>query len=219
MNSRIERDTLQTVGGTLLLFAVLIGFTETTLRSFAPLLGLLGVTLVYDVADDLYDLPDGTNWFMYGLGIISSGAVFAFTYSVWIGGLLTAAGAWFVLDGATKIRYGPASSTHNFVSESENDVFPKMLALNKVYRTLQNSNQPLTVEELAASCDLAEPRIDSALNYLEHRDQVVNTNEGYRAKPQKWGKATPLIRFLKWIPRRVVRPAKRVLQPASTQSN
>lgn len=134
----VGRDTLQTVGGTLLLFAVLIGFTDTMLRSFAPLLGLLGVTHVHEVADDLYDLPDGTNWFVYGLGIISSGAVFVSTYSVWTGGLLIAAGAWFVLDGATKIRYGTVSSTHEFVSESENDAIPKMLALNKVYRTLQN---------------------------------------------------------------------------------
>jgi hypothetical protein len=214
MNHRIERDTLQTIGGTLLLFAVLIGFTDATLQAFAPLLGLFGGMLVHEVAEDLYDLPEGTNWFIYGLGIIFSGAVLVFTYSVWAGGLLVAAGAWFVLDGTTKIRYGPVSSTHEFVSESENDAIPKMLALNKVYRTLQNSNQHRTVKELAASCDLAEPRVNSALNYLEHRDQVAYTNKGYRAQPQKWGKATPLIRFLKWLPRRVVQPAKRVLQPA-----
>lgn len=210
VRSPVERDTLLTVGGTLLLFAVLVGATEATVRSFAPLLGLFGGMLAYEVADDLYDLPDGTNWTVYGLGIGFAGVVFALTRLAWAGGLLVVTGAWFVVDGATKIRYGPVRTTHEFVSGLEGDVVRRMQTVNTVYRTLRGSDDPLTVAALAERCDFAESRVGSALDYMEHRGQVTSTGAGYRAKQQRWGKATPVARLLGWLPRRVVRPVTRI---------
>ncbi|ESS06664.1 MAG: hypothetical protein A07HB70_01385 [uncultured archaeon A07HB70] len=209
-SSPVERDTLLTVGGTLLLFAVLVGATEATVRSFAPILGLFGGMLAYEVADDLYDLPDGTNWTVYGLGIGFAGVVFALNHVVWAGGLLVVTGAWFVVDGATRIRYGSVQTVHEFVSGLEDDAMLKMQVMNTVYRTLRGSDDPLTVAELAECCDLTESRVGSALDYMEHRGQVISTGAGYRAKPQRWGKATPVARALRWVPRRVVRPVTRV---------
>ncbi len=210
MSVSVERDTLQTVGGALLLFAALAGVTDATLRSFAPLLGLLGGVLGHELADDLYDLPDGTGWVVYGLGAGVAGVVLAFDSATWVGGLLTAAGAWAVLDGATMVRYGQVRSTHEFASGAEDEAVRRMLVLNGVYRTLQESDRPQTAERLADSCDLTQSRVDSALDYLEHRDQVARTGERYRAKQQTWGRMTPVARGLAWVPRRVVQPVERL---------
>lgn len=210
MSAGIERDTLRTVGGTLLLFTGLVGFTEATLRSFAPLFGLFGGMLVHEMADDLYDLPEGTNWTVYGLGIVFAGVIFVFNHGVRAGLLLAAAGAWFVLDGATEIRYGRVRTTHEFASGAEDEAMLRILILNRVHRALRRSDRPQTVERLAESCDLTESRVESTLDYLEHRDQVTSTENGYRARPQRWGKATPVARVVGWVPRRVVRPLSRM---------
>lgn len=205
----IKRDTLQTVGGTLLLFVLVIRFTDATARSFAPLLGLFGGILIYEVAEDLYDLPDGTNWMFYGLGLSFAGVYLLLNYAAWTG-VLVAAGAWFIIDGATQARYGTLNSKHEYITGPENQAIPKMWAINNIHRTLQDTEQPLTPEQIADSCSLTETRARTALNYLKHRGQVTRSEQGYRAKPQKWGKATPAVQLLKWIPRRILRPMKRM---------
>lgn len=206
----IERDTLQTVGGTLLLFTILIGFTDATLWSFAPLLGLFVGMLVYEVTDDLYDLPEGASRVIYGLGIGFAGVFFIFSYDVRLGGLVAAVGTWFMIDGVTKVRYGQLTPTHEFASGAEDEAMLRMQVMNTVYRTLQDSDTPRTTLELAESCDLTRSRVSSALEYMEHRNQVIHTAEGYCTKSQKWGKATPLLGFLRWVPRRLVRPLNRM---------
>lgn len=210
MQLPVESDTLRTVVGTVVLFAALVAFTEATIRSFAPVLLPSASMLIYEIADDVYDLPDGTSWTVYGLGLVAAGAALVFSYTVWLGVTVFSIGGWFVLDGATTIRYGPARTPHEFVSGPEDEAMLRMQIMNKAHQNLRNTTEPQTVEELAESCDLTESRVESALNYMEQRSQVSHTEEGYRAKPQRWGRATPVARFLFWLPRRTFRPFKRM---------
>ncbi|MFC6974834.1 hypothetical protein ACFQL1_09320 [Halomicroarcula sp. GCM10025709] len=59
--------------------------------------------LAYSVADETYDLPNGTNWLVYGLGLVATGVFLTLNYTTWIGGVVVLVGLWFVLDGATTI--------------------------------------------------------------------------------------------------------------------
>jgi len=206
MNLSVQDDTLRTFVGAAGVFTALVVFTENTIRSLAPVLILSAGMLAYSVVDETYGLPNGMNGLVYGIGLVAAGVFLTLNYTTWIGGVVTLVGLWFVLDGATTIRYGSARTPHEFVSGPESEAMLRMQILNTVHRTLRESNQPHTPAELAEVCDLTESRVRSALEYLEQRDQVTKTEEEYRAVPQIWGRLTPVVRFVAWLPRRILRP-------------
>jgi hypothetical protein len=210
----VESDTLQTIVGSVAVFAVLVAVTDATVRSFAPVLALSAGLVAYEVADDAYDLPKGTNWTVYGLGLCAAGAVLGFAHTRWAGGAVALAGAWFVLDGVTTVRYGPARTPHEFVSGPEDEAMYRLRVMNDLTRTLRDASEPRGVAELAESCDCTESLVESALEYLKQRGQVVHTETGYRATSQAWGRANAIRRLLRWIPRRVLRPFRRVFADA-----
>lgn len=210
MDLPVTGDTLRTFVGAVGVFAALVMFTEYTVRSLAPVLILSAGMLTYSAMDEAYDLPDGTNWLGYGLGLVAVGVFLTLSYTTWIGGVAVLAGLWFVLDGAVTIRYGSARTPHEFVSGAESEAMLRMQILHTVHRTLRESDQPRTPAELAEACDLTESRVRSALEYLEHRDQVSRTDGEYRAVPQTWGRLTPVVRLGIWLPHRLLRPFRQV---------
>jgi hypothetical protein len=206
----LKDDTLRTAVGTAGVFTALVVFTGYTLRSLAPVVILSVGMLVYNAADEAYDLPDGTNGIAYGLGLIAVGGFVALRYATRFGGIVLLAGLWFVLDGATTVRYGPTRTPHQFVTGPESEAMLRMRILNTVYRRLRAADDARTPEDLADACDLTESRVTSTLDYLEHRGQVERAEDGYRAVPQRWGRATPVAQFAAWLSRRLLRPLDRL---------
>lgn len=206
----IEDDTLRTAAGAAGVTAALVVFTEYTLRSLAPVLLLSAGLLAYGAVDEAYDLPRGSNAAAFGVGLVAAGAFVAIEGAIRAGGAVVVVGCWFALDGATTARYGPVRTPHRFVSGPEPEAMLRMWILNAVHRRLRERDGPHTAAELADACDLAEPRVASALEYLERRGQADRTGDGYHAAPRNWGRATPAVRFLAWLPRRTVRPFHRV---------
>lgn len=210
MSLPVEDDTLRTAVGATGVTAALVLFTEHTLRSLAPVLLLSAGMLAYSVVDETYNLPRGANAVAYGVGLIATGAFLVLEYASVAGGVVALVGCWFVLDGATKVRYGSGRTPHRFVSGPESEAMLRMRILNAVHQRLRERDGSHTPAELAAACSLAESRVESALEYLERRGQVDRTDDGYRAVPRSWGRATPVVRFLAWLPRRMLRPFRRL---------
>ncbi|EMA51284.1 MULTISPECIES: hypothetical protein [Halococcus] len=199
--------------GTVAVLAVLLVFTEMTLQSIIPLVILVGGVVGHDIADGRYDLPDGTNLLVYGTTVVIAGAYLAVLGGMWVGGLLALVGCWFVFDGATTVRYEPHQTTHEYVSgldDQANEVMLRMQTLNSVYQRLRTVGEPQTPAELAADLGLTESRTESALDFLVSKGRVEQTGRRYRANPSRWGRLEPAARFLRWLPRRILRPFSRI---------
>ncbi len=212
--SLYENKPLRTIVGTVGVITALVIFTDMTLQRIAPLAFIFIAVMMHDIVDETYDLPAGTNWVVYGTAVFIVGAYGVLgSPTPWVGGLLTLAGLWFVFDGVTTIRYEPSRTEHEYVSGLEDEMGETMLrmqTLNVVYQALKNTPEPQTASELATDVDLTESRVESALGFLESKGRVEQVGDQYRAESPRWGRVTPVVDFLVWFPRRVVRPFRRV---------
>ncbi|MGB9985804.1 hypothetical protein [Salarchaeum japonicum] len=201
------------------LAAVLVAFTEMDASTAALLVLLGGGVAVTNWLIDAYDLPDETSRGAYGALVLAAAAlvaaitvprtpaVFAFA------GLLAAFGAWCVLDAYTAFRYGENADTHAFlrgVDDDGTEVMLRMHVLHAVNQELTDATGPRTPAELADVLDLTETRIEPALSYLASRGHAERVENGYRATPPRWGRLHPLVAFARWLPRRVLAPARRL---------
>lgn len=212
-----ENSHFRMIVGTVGVLAILLVFTEMTWRTIIPMVVLLGGAVGHDIADERYDLPDGTNLLVYGTTVIITGAYVAFLGGMRIGGLLALVGCWFAFDGATTVRYEPHQTTHEYASDLDNQASEAMLrmqTLNIVYQQLKTADEPQTPSTLAADLDLTLSRTESALDFLVSKGRVKQVEGRYRAKPSRWGQLEPTIRFLRWLPRRILRPFGRVTSNA-----
>ncbi len=213
IGSAYRNENVRTAVGVAVGLAFL-SFLSDSATDVVPIAVLAVGMLAYSVADDRYSLPDGTDRVVYGAVVSLAGVVFSLVYSaLGIGGALAVVGLWFVLDGTTAVLYGKKSSEHEYVSEAGEDsgeVLSRMMVLRKLYVSLQDSSEPKTPEELAEVHGLAEPRVESALGYLQSEGRVTKGRDGYSAEPQRWGKATPVVEFFVWLPRRLLRPFYRI---------
>ncbi|WP_137290649.1 hypothetical protein [Natronorubrum halophilum] len=210
-----ENKPLRTVVGTVGVLAVLVVFTEVTLRTIVPITVIFGAVMAHDLLDEIYDLPEGANWLAYGAAIFVVGIAFVVIHPApWGGSLFALVGLWFVFDGVTIIRYGPSRTTHEYLSALEEDqmgeTMLRMQTLNVVYQGLRDASEPQTVPGLATDLDLTESRVESALEFLESRGRVEQEGNRCRVEPSRWGRLTPVVKFLIWLPRRVVRPFRRI---------
>ncbi|WP_121743234.1 hypothetical protein [Natronorubrum halophilum] len=210
-----ENKPLRTVVGTVGVLAVLVVFTEMTLRTIVPITVIFGAVMAHDLVDEIYGLPEGANWLAYGAAIFVVGVAFVVIHPTpWGGSLFALVGLWFVFDGVTTIRYGPSRTTHEYVSALEEDQMGEMMlrmqTLNVVYQGLRDAPEPQTVPELATDLDLTESRVESVLEFLESKGRVEQEGNRYRVEPSRWGRLTPVVKFLIWVPRRVVRPFRRI---------
>lgn len=209
-----ENEHLQTIFGTVAVLTVFVAFTEITLRTVAPLVIMFSGITIHDVIDESYDLPKGTNWLFYGASVFAAGTYLMISNLTSFGSLLALCGLWFVFDGITKIRYEPSQTTHEYVSDLDSEMTETMLrmqTLNGVYQTLRASAKPQTVAEIATDRELTESRVKSALRYLESKGRVVQEENRYHAAPPRFGRLEPVVQFLVWIPRRVLRPFRRIV--------
>jgi|GEM_PF-1035871 len=219
LTSLYENKPLRTIVGTIGVITALVIFTEMTFQGIAPLAFIFMAVSAQEVVDEAYGLPEGANWLVYGASVSIVGAYWVLSYPApWVGGLLALAGLWFVFDGATTIRYGASRTTHEYVSDLEDDemgeTMLRMQTLNVVYQTLNDAPEPQTPPELATNVDLTESRVESALGFLESNGRVERVRDQYRAEPPRWGRITPIVDLLVWLPRRIMRPFRRVATDA-----
>ncbi|NUC73461.1 hypothetical protein HTZ84_14250 [Haloterrigena sp. SYSU A558-1] len=213
-----ESKPLRSIVGTVVVLAVFVGLSGMALREIAPVFVVFASTMVHEIADDIYDLPAGTNWLIYGTGLAAAGGCLAFLSSASLGAVMVLAGLWFVLDGAMTVRYGPARTRHEYVTDLEDDAGETMLRIQTMHvvsQALRDASGPRTVAALATEVDLTESRVESTLEYLAHKGRVERVGDRYRAIPPRWGRLTPVVRFLGWLPRRVGRPFRRLAASAS----
>lgn len=216
--SLLESGPLRSIVATVVVLGGLVGLSGMTVRDGIPVLVIFASVLVHDVADDAYDLPNGTNWIIYGAAVAAAGGYLAVVSSPLLGAPVAVAGLWFVLDGATIVRYGPAGTPHEYVTDIDvgsGETMLRIQTLHVVFRTLRDATGPRTAAALAAEVDLTESRVESALEYLAHEGRVERVGDRYRAIPPRWGRLTPVVRFLGWLPRRVGRPFRRMAANAS----
>ncbi|PGF17898.1 hypothetical protein CP556_18510 [Natrinema sp. CBA1119] len=219
MDSRIGalhgNKHFRTIVGTVGILALLVVFTDMTIRTSVPLILVLGAMVVHDVVDESHNLPEGANWLIYGISVFAVGTYWILISPLpWVGSFLALAGLWFVFDGVTAIRHGPSRETHEYISDLEEDqmgeTLLRMQTLNVVYQGLRDAPEPQTAPELATDLDLTESRVGSALGFLEGKGRVEQEGDHYRAEPPRWGRLTPVVQFLVWVPRRIGRPFRRV---------
>lgn len=208
-----ENSHVREVVGVVGIFAILLVFTGMTWQSITPIailsIGMLG----HDIADERYDLPEGANWLVYGTTVVITGVFLVALGGIWIGGLLALVGCWFAFDGATMVRYEPRHSFHEYVSDLDNqqsEAMLRMQTLNSVYQQLRTTDEPQTVTELADELDLTVSRTESALDFLVSKGRVKQVGSRYRAEPSRWGRLAPAVRFIRWLPQRVLQPFSRV---------
>ncbi|ELY62039.1 hypothetical protein [Natronococcus jeotgali] len=219
MDNRItllyENDHFRTIVGTVGILVILVALTEMTLQTAVPLFLTFGSMMAHDVADEFYDLPEGTNWLVYGASIVAVGGYWMVVFPLpWVGGLFGLVGLWFVFDGVTTIRYGPSRTTSGYMSDLETEQWGetmlRMQTLNVIYQALKNADGPRTAPELATDLDLTESRVKRALEFLEHEGRIGHEKGHYHVDPPRWGRLTPIVQFVVWLPRRASRPFRRV---------
>jgi len=214
IGSLYENKILRTVVGTVGVLVALVLFTEMTPRTVAPITFIFGAMMAHEAIDEAYGLPEGANWLAYGASLFVAGIYLAVAdLAPWVGGLLALAGLWFVFDGATTIRYGASRTTHEYVSDLDDESGETMLrmqTLNVVYQALKDTAEPQSPEELATDLDLTESRVERALGFLDSEGRIEQLGGQYRAESPRWGRVTPIVEFFVWLPRRVVRPFRRI---------
>lgn len=220
-----QNTHLRELVGSLGILAVFVVFTDMTLRTIVPIVVLLSGLVGHDIADDRYGLPNGANVLVYGATVVVAGAYWALIGPTpWVGSVLAVGGLWFVFDGATTIRYEPSQTTHEYVADLDGEsgageAMLRMQTLNVVYQTLRDATEPATVSELATDVDLTESRVASALGFLESKGQVERIDDRYRAEPPRWGRLTPVVSFLTWLPKRTLRPFRRIAAAVQPSRN
>ncbi len=210
-----EDKFLRVIVATVVVLGGFVTFTEMTLRSIVPILVIFVAVEAHNVVDEMYALPAGSNGLAYGASVFIAGVYVAAIHppNSWIGGLLALVGLWFVFDGVTIIKDEPSRTEHEYVSDLDDEmgeVMHRMQTLNVVYQALRDTSEPKTATELATDLDLTESRVGSALGFLQSKGRIEQVGNQYRAEPPRWGRVTPVVQFLVWLPRRVSRPFRRV---------
>jgi len=218
MSALLENDHARDVAGVFVLGVLLVALTEMDASTAALLFLLVGGVAVTNWLIDAHDLPDETSQGAYGGLVIAAAALVAATTPLTaavlaFSGVLAAFGAWCVLDAYTSFRYADDTDTHAFLRGADDDsteVLLRMQTMNAVNQELKDADGPRTPSELAAALDLTETRIEPALSYLASRGHAERVENGYRATPPRWGRLHPLVAFARWLPRRVLAPARRL---------
>ncbi len=207
-NSTLRELVLSVVG-----LALLLWLTDFSLDAAIPLAVLFGSIALHDLLDERYALPDGTRWIAYGASVAAVGTYIAVRGAVGPGVVAAVVGGWFVLDGAATVRAGASSEPHEYAAaldETNNgEAMLRIQTLGSIHEALREHDDPRTVSEIADTLGLATERAASALDYLETRGQVERVDgKRYRAVEPRWGSLQPVVSFVQWLPRRLLRPIR-----------
>ena len=206
---REQKFSRHFVVGTLL-FAGLTLATDHTLWTFAPAFGIAVVWEVFDVVADVYNLPDGIRPVLIGVVLsgISTSWIVVQSEILWVPAIALVFGLWLVADGYKTYRDGPVSRPtgpyFEGIEDQTGEVMYRMQTVGKVARAVRDHPRP--TGELAADLGLTEDHVEEILETLEVRGMVYRSERIYHVNESRFGKTTPVVRFLRWIPKRLLRP-------------
>ncbi|MFB6107632.1 MAG: hypothetical protein ABEJ82_02175 [Haloplanus sp.] len=190
-----------------------VGFAVATghsLWTFAPAFGIAVAWELFDVVADVYAFPDGSKPAVIGVVLagISTWWLVARRESLWLPAVALAFGLWLAADGYKTYRDGPVKrSTGPYFEDIDGqtgEAMYRMQLVGKVARAVRE--QPRPAEELAADLGLTEAHVEEILETLEVRGTVSRSDGVYRANESRFGKTTAVVRFLRWLSRRLLRP-------------
>jgi hypothetical protein len=205
-----ENKPLQAILATFIVITALFLSTDTSPQTIAPVILVFVAVVTYNVVDDLYDIPQGSNWIVYGASLTIAGVYLAVNdLGRWGSGLFILAGLWFVFDGVTTIRVGPYQTAPGYLSDPDEnigEVMLRMQTLNVVYNSLEDASEPKTATDLVTDLDLTESRVEDALQFLTSKGRIEQVGDQYRVESSRWARMYPVRQFLVWLPRRIIRP-------------
>jgi len=207
-----ERDLLRHAALGALLFVGLPLLTHRSLLTFAPAFGVALGWELFSVAADAYALPAWTKPTVIGVFLVGASAYWlAVTDGTpWLGALTLLFGGWLVADGYATYRNGPVErpSAPYFrgLDGRPGEAFYRMQEAGRVARALRE--EPRTRDRLAADLGLTESHVEEVLDALETRGIASETDGVYRASPSRFRKRAVVVRLLRWLPRRLLRPLR-----------
>jgi DNA-binding transcriptional ArsR family regulator len=220
-----ENDVFRVV---VLLFALAGCFAIWSDMSFRVLVPIIAFSLSIVIGDaviDAYDLPSGVKGIPFGLALVIVALFGVLTDAKFLTDASTVAislafytvfclfGAWFVFDGIQQYRYRDhdeqSSSIEDFITDDTDEMMLRFQMSGTVARAVRD--EPRTVSELAEDLDLTESRVERSLVALSEEDMVYRSDDTYHASVYMTDKLSPVKRFVRWVPRRLVRPFR--MQP------
>ncbi|WP_192498326.1 hypothetical protein [Halorussus halophilus] len=204
-----ENDLWKSLGLLALLVWVFAVFGDASVASFAPLVVITGGFAIAKTVTDAYDLPESLALTPLGFALAGGAAtgVLVEGNRPWLSALLGVAGLWVVFDAIQQARHGDSGTSQTEAYLDGDDRSETMLRFQLLNRVVQAVHaEPRTRAELADDLDLTESRIEQTLSVLAERGYVYRDGDVYRARDEKFGKFAPLVRFVRWLPRRLVRP-------------
>jgi len=193
-----------------LLFAGLAVATDHTLWTFVPAFGIAVVWELFDVVADVYDLPDGIKPVLVGVVLtgISTSWIAVQSEIHWLPAVALVFGLWLVADGYKTFRDGPVSRPagpyFEGIEDQTGEAMYRMQTVGKVARAIREHPRP--TGKLATDLGLTEAHVGEILETLEVRGMVYQSEGIYHANESRFGKTTPVVRFLRWLPKRLLRP-------------
>lgn len=204
-----ENDLWKSLSLLALLVGVVTVFGNASAESFVPLVLVCGGFAVAKTLTDAYDLPGSLALTPLGFTLVAlaaTGNVFEESYP-WLSALLGLAGLWIVFDSVQQARHADSgeSETEAYLdADDRSETMLRFQLLSRVTRAL--AERPRTKAELADDLDLTDSRVERTLSVLSARGYMFQDGDVYRAREEKFGKFTPVVRFVRWVPRRLVRP-------------
>lgn len=193
-----------------LLFVGLAVLTDHTLWTFAPAFGIAVAWELFDVAAIVYDLSKGVRPVLVGVVLTGVSAYWLGfgAEKAWVPTVALVFGLWLVADGYKTYRDGPVSRpTGPYLEGLEGqagEAMYRMQTLGRVARAVRS--QPRPPDQLAMDLGLTEEHVEEILETIESRGMVARSGGVYRANESRFRKTTSVVRFLRWVPRRLLRP-------------
>jgi hypothetical protein len=210
MLKNVSQDShIRNIGGLIVILTALVIGADFQVDQILPPAAIIISGILYNSIEKEHKLPAGSKNAIVGFGFIVAGiSAYISVFNI-VGSALSLVGFWFIFDGFVTSRYSSESVPDRPSMNSRKGVDEAMLQIyttNMVYRMLSNAREPQPASKIGEDLDLTESRVNRTLSLLENRDRIKNVEGGYIAIPSRWGLMGPFVRFLIWVPKRVLRP-------------
>lgn len=177
-----QQLSVVTLIGYLLAAGVVLAITD----DIAIVLLITGTMVFMEVLDALRMIPDvDERWAKGGFGllVLGGGAIWGLSAlqqsatmtQLWLPGLVVLGGGWILLDTRADVIHGRrVMPTTAFDDLDENEALDMMLRIRLVARKLRDD--PQTVPELAAGCELTESQVRRVIDIAAQQDIITQAD-------------------------------------------
>ncbi|UPM42032.1 hypothetical protein [Halocatena salina] len=205
-----EQFTLKHLLGIVVLFgffAVVLNASQEMLIGFAI---ALVVTECITVFQNTPEVDQRYVKGVIGVGVIGGSLLMAYSLVVgssgpmWFPVLTSIGGVWLLADVYADFRRGEGANAGQSEDLSSADVMLLSNHGHLVANVLED--EPHTVEQLAAECDLTESRVREALDYMERSGVVAHDGQQYVLREENVGLWAFVRNIVAGTARRIARP-------------